>query len=273
MKTIVFVFAHPDDEAFVAGGTIAKYHQMGYKVHLICVTKGEAGTWGDVTSEELTLSEVRSNELVASCRELGVDDFTLLSFADGGLKELPPGELEEVLYKKYVDIQPDIVVTFESHGISNHPDHVKLSLSATYAFQKYAVYFIKGIELGKRDPRRKFVNKLGGFEDREEPKLYHACIPQEVVNFLLEHEVIPGEAYGKPWQGVADKKVTHVIDIRDVTEIKLKALAQHKTQFADVEKFVSIDNQPLMFQEYYILRMQGEEEIFMGKDDHVQTEL
>jgi LmbE family N-acetylglucosaminyl deacetylase len=272
MKRILFVFSHPDDESFITGGTIAKYVSLGYNVQLICLTRGQFEWQEHHFDLQSSYAQARQAELEKAAAILGIHDLHVLDYADGKLKKIEPGELEEDIFKRMKNIEPDIVVTFESRGISNHPDHIKTSLSTTYAFQKYAEYFVHGEALGKRDPRRRFVDKLGGFENRAEPKLYHACIPQEVVSYLIKHEVIPVESFGKPWQGVDDKKVNTVIDIREFTEKKIHALAQHQTQISDVERFTSIDTNPLAYQEYYIFRMQGTEEIFLGKDESIAGE-
>lgn len=273
MKKFLFVFAHPDDESFVTGGTIAKYSSEGHLIDLLCVTKGqlEFEEHGFETQEQY--GEARKKELEEAAEVLGIQKVHYFDYMDGSLKSIEPGELEDKIFKKMKEIEPDIVVTFEPRGITNHPDHVKLSMSTTYAFQKYATYFVKGERLGTRDPRRKFVTQLGGYKDREEPKLYYGCMPEEVTEYLITHDVIPKESFGKPWPRIDDKKITTVIDIQDVTEKKLFALSKHVTQRNYVEKFISIDSQPLAYQEYFILRLQGEEEIFMGKNDVVSSSL
>lgn len=271
-KKLLLVFAHPDDESFVTGGTIAKYVDRGWHIELICATRGEAGDHGNYSSKD-NLKDIRTQELLEAKAVLGIQAVHFLDYKDGQLKHVNPGELEDILVKKMKDIEPDIVITFESHGISNHPDHMKISLSTTYAFQKYAEYFVDGEPLGKRDPRRRMVDKLGGFEGKEEPKLYHACMPKEVVQYLLENKVIPEESFGKPWEGIDDKKITTVINISDYTEKKVAALAKHVSQRGDVERFLSLDSQPLAYQEYYLLRMEGKEEFFLGKGESVSNEL
>lgn len=271
-KKLLLVLAHPDDESFVSGGTIAKYSQLGWQIGLICATKGEAGDRG-LYEEDIQLAEIRSQELNAAASVLGISSLSFLPFSDGKLKDVNPGELEDVLYKKLMEYEPDVVITFEPNGITNHPDHMRICISTTFAFQKYAKFFVSGKSLGNRDPRRKFVKKLGGYEGRAEPKLYYACMPQSVAEYLQNHEVLPKESYGKPWKGIPDKTISTVIDISDFTETKVKAIAQHTSQRKDAEKFLSIDTQPLVYKEYYILRMQGTEEVFMGKNDDVQFEL
>lgn len=271
-KNFLLVFAHPDDESFLSGGTIPKYVDAGWKVDFICATKGEAGEC-HVDQGSSELGTLRQGELAEAAKILGISSVSFLEYVDGTLKEIEPGEVEEKLYQKLLEFEPDVVVTFEPGGVSNHPDHIKLSLSTTFAFQKYAKFVVKGQILGKRDSRRKFVDKLGGYTSKEEPKLYYACMPESVASHLLAHDVLPKESFGKPWKGVPDKIITTVIDISQYTGKKVAALAKHKTQRKNVERFLSIDSQPLAYKEYYILRMQGEQEVFMGKDDEVTNEL
>ena len=40
---LLAIFAHPDDESFSCGGTLAKAAAAGHNVHLICATRGEEG--------------------------------------------------------------------------------------------------------------------------------------------------------------------------------------------------------------------------------------
>ena len=87
-RTLLTVFAHPDDETFSCGGTIAKYASEGVRVVSICATRGEVGQISDpslATSE--TLGEVREQELREACRLLGVQESGLpglQGLRDGG---------------------------------------------------------------------------------------------------------------------------------------------------------------------------------------------
>lgn len=274
----MLVFAHPDDESFTCGGTIPKYVRAGWEVSLICATRGQAGLKGefpDATPRQL--GEIRSGELEKASEVLGISQITYLEFEDGKLSKLPPGELEEAVYKPMAEFSPDIVITFEPNGISNHPDHSKLTLSATFAFQKYAKMKVDPPAPGKRDPLRRYkeyerveFSKLG---EKVHPKLYYACMPQSIAEYLLKHDVIPAESFGKPWQGVPDKMVTTVIDTKKYLIPKLRALKAHETQRKDVERFVSGPTQPLVEKEFFILRMHGLTEVFMGKNDRVADKL
>lgn len=73
MKTLVAIFAHPDDESFGIGGTLARYSKQGVSTYYLCATRGESGT---VDPEMMkgydTVAELRSNELECASRELGL---------------------------------------------------------------------------------------------------------------------------------------------------------------------------------------------------------
>lgn len=257
MKKLLCVFAHPDDESFTAGGTIAKYVKAGWAVDLICGTRGEAGDIGSIrVTKGDALGEVREAELREAGKVLGLSSITFLPYKDGTLSTKVPGDIEEALINKLKEIKPDVVITFETGGISNHPDHIKLSYATTYAFQEYAKM------------RRKAIPN-----DENPPKLYYACVPESVCQYLIGEGVFPAEAHDRPWRGVEDKKISTVIDIKRFASVKEEALRKHMTQEGDVDRYYSIDSNILAVQEYYMLRMVGITEAFVGKNDRVSDGL
>ncbi len=256
MKNITFVFAHPDDESFIAGGTIAKYARLGREIDLICATRGEAGSWGDVSADpSASLGDVRQAELEKAARILGVSTVTVMDYKDGTLVKQTPGEIEDKLYKLFIEIQPDIVVTFDPTGITNHPDHVKISLSATFAFQKYA----------KQEERNR--------KEADNPKLYYVCMPQSAVDYFKKEKILPADSFGKPWRGTEDRHITTVIDVAAFVTKKAKALWAHETQRPDVVRYFALPTNPMIKNEYFRLRMHGTKEAFMGKNDTVSHRL
>lgn len=144
MKKMLLIFAHPDDESFASAATIAKYVKAGWSVDLVCATRGESGstgTYGERTESQL--GSIRQGELEKVVKLLGISTLTLLGYKDGTLKEEPSGKLEDDIYRKMEELVPDCVITTDTTGISNHPDHIRLSYSVTYAFQKYAAWIEK----------------------------------------------------------------------------------------------------------------------------------
>lgn len=262
MKKMLLIFAHPDDESFTCGATIAKYIKMGWSVDLVCATRGEAGDTGAYGSKtESQLGSIRQGEIEKVVKLLGISSLTLLGYKDGTLREEPAGKLEDDIYRKMEELVPDCVITMDTTGISNHPDHVRLCYSVTYAYQKYAAWIDKVL---KQDPE---------YDKKNAPKLYYACVPESTVAYLVKKKVFPEISFDKPFLGTPDKFITTAINTEGFQLIKKKALKTHVSQSGDVDRFLSLPSNPLMKQEYFIFRMHGTDEIFMGKNDKVAAKL
>ena len=211
MKAL-FIFAHPDDETFGTGGTIAKLAKAGVEVHVITATTGQAGQtgeYGDITPEEL--GEKRKIEQAEAAGILGISKTSYLGLMDGQLINHSVEELAEKLLPFIKDENPDIVITFEKNGASNHPDHKQISLAATEAFR----YWMKTAS--------------------KHVRLYHIGVPQ---SYLKEYEKagLTMKAFGTP-QGTPDQDFTTIVDTTDTFEIKDKAARCHKSQASDWERF------------------------------------
>jgi mycothiol S-conjugate amidase len=148
-KTILAVLAHPDDESFGLGGTLALYASKGYDTYLVCATRGEVGT---VDEEHLNgfkdIAELRTAELQRAAKILGLKEVFLLGYRDSGMpgseeNKHPDAQInhsvDEVAAKvvKYIrDLKPDIVITFDPIGGYKHPDHIHIHKATVLAFEK-----------------------------------------------------------------------------------------------------------------------------------------
>ncbi len=146
-KTLVFFGAHPDDETFGVGSTLAQYAASGVKVYCVCSTGGEAGT---VDSEHMkgyaTIEQLRSAELKCAAQVLGLADVVYLGYRDSGMRgsennkhpdALAMAPLEEVagrIVKIIRDIKPDVVITHDAGGGYGHPDHIATHNATVKAF-------------------------------------------------------------------------------------------------------------------------------------------
>ncbi len=258
MKKLLLVFPNPDDESFLCCGTIAKY------------AAAECDVYSVYTTDE------RSGE------KLGLSTDTYLGFKDGTLRRLSPGELEDRVFREMVRFVPEVVITYGPKGITNHPDHTKLSVSTTVAFQRY-VQDVKDLPqfaslTGVRQRRLGHTYKAS-FDAclalEHEPRLYYACLPESVVGYHKKLKLILGQSYGTPWVGTPDKFITTVINIKRFQSKKIKALDAHQPQVSNKKtgKLLSFVNNPIFSNEYFILRMSGYDEVFMGKNDHVSNRL
>ncbi len=128
------VFAHPDDEVFCVGGTLAKYVQAGAEAMILCATRGEAGQIRDASvASRATLGIAREAELREACARLGVQRVQLLDHVDGTLADLDRASLVAEVSAALADFDPDVVVTFGPDGAYGHPDHVTIGSVTTEA--------------------------------------------------------------------------------------------------------------------------------------------
>ena len=128
------VVAHPDDETFGLGSTIASLVDAGAEVVVCCATRGEEGE-ADGLPDDADLGAVREAELRAAGALLGVSRFVLLGYGDSGMTgELPAGCLAAAPLQQVVDdvrrvvaeVEPDLVVTLDADHGDGHRDHVQI---------------------------------------------------------------------------------------------------------------------------------------------------
>jgi LmbE family N-acetylglucosaminyl deacetylase len=132
---LLAVFAHPDDETYLAGGTLARYAASGCEVSVLCATFGEAGRRGEYASlSRRDFAVVRRRELEAACAALGVRPPLFLGCADQGLGRDCWDRATDEIVRTIRRLRPDVVLTFGPDGVSGHADHVALSQIVTAAF-------------------------------------------------------------------------------------------------------------------------------------------
>ena len=138
-RIVLGLFAHPDDETFGPGATLARLAAEGHDVHLLTATRGEAGTIGKSSSlGRQELASVREAELVAACVALGIHPPEILTLPDSGLGRLEEETLLRPFVRKIRSVRPDIIISFHAEGISGHLDHRTVTLRALTAFERAA---------------------------------------------------------------------------------------------------------------------------------------
>lgn len=120
--------AHPDDETFMAGATLAALAARGVPTALVCATRGQAGSAGTppLVARE-ALPATREAELRAACAILGVGALTVLDHEDRQLGAVPADEMRRALVAAIRAHRPTVVLTFDPNGLNGHPDHVAIS--------------------------------------------------------------------------------------------------------------------------------------------------
>ena len=127
-QSLLAVFAHPDDESLACGGLLAWCAELGARVSILCATRGEMGR-----GSGSDLAVVRTNELEAAARALGVSEVQVLDYEDGILPWAEPARLEADIRDAMIRLCPNVVVTFGEDGLYWHPDHIAIHERATAA--------------------------------------------------------------------------------------------------------------------------------------------
>jgi LmbE family N-acetylglucosaminyl deacetylase len=228
-KTLLAVFAHPDDESFGPGGTLAKYAAEGAAMHLICATRGEAGESDAPDLDECEdLACQRERELRCATSILGLTELHLLDYRDSGmagaatnrhpraLAQADPDALSDEVADLMLGLRPQVAITFDPFGGYGHPDHIAMHRATVAAFEQLP-------------------------EDKRPRKLYYTTFPKTLVRWAVRmmplFGVDPG-AVGKNqdinlWTVLEQElPVTARVDIRPYFDVKQRAAACHSSQIS-----------------------------------------
>src|SRR5215207_838885 len=235
-KTILAVLAHPDDETFGLGGTLALYARKGYKTYYVCATRGEVGAADEEYMRGFsTTAEMRTDELMRAAKHLGLTDVFFLNYRDSGMPGTEENKHPDAQINHSIDevagrvvgyireLKPEVVITFDPIGGYKHPDHIHIHQATKLAFENAddpafhpeaglpfkptALYY----QVFSRGILKLAVRLMPLF--RKDPKKFGR---NGDINLLELAEV---------------NFPVHVrLDIRPVLDIKRKASAQHASQ-------------------------------------------
>lgn len=125
LGTVLGIWAHPDDEAYLMAGTALAAAAAGSTVACLTATAGGAGESADeVRWPTARLEEIRRGELAASLAILGIKDHRYLNLPDGGLADVDPADGVAMVIAAIECVQPDTILTFGPDGMTGHPDHI-----------------------------------------------------------------------------------------------------------------------------------------------------
>ena len=260
-KRLLLVHAHPDDETINNGVTMAKYAALGAQVTLVTCTRGEEG---EVLVTELAnlasdkddkLGEHREVELKDAMAQLGINDFRFLGapnkkWRDSGMMGTPQNErgnvfwqadLDEAsheLVKIILEIQPQVLITYDEFGGYGHPDHIKAHQVAMRAAE------------------------LAAEQGWKVSKIYWNTIPRSVIQMGIEKmkevgsdffgaESVDELPFAKP-----DELATTVVNAPEYVPQKLAAMKAHATQISEDGPFFALSKNlglSVWGDEYYTL--------------------
>jgi LmbE family N-acetylglucosaminyl deacetylase len=216
---ILFLHAHPDDEAVLTGSILAKATAQGLRTIVAYGTRGDAGeTHLDLEGE--TLADRRIREAEAACVDLGVDRIEWLTYDDSGMdgtettsnpaafSNADPGDVARELARLLDDEDVVAIVGYDANGTYGHPDHKQVHHVA------------------------------------------HAAAPLLGSDWVLdatynrEHQAQLPDADGTldPGYATAEADLTHFVDGDEWFALKMKALMNHTSQVPDD---LDVDNPPL----------------------------
>jgi N-acetyl-1-D-myo-inositol-2-amino-2-deoxy-alpha-D-glucopyranoside deacetylase len=205
--------AHPDDESFGCGSTIALAAASGAEVTVACATRGEAGEPPPGSPDCGELGAVREAELHRAAAALGVTRVELLGYRDSGFDGPPPPgslcaaapvDVAAVLARLVADLRPDVVVVLD--GSDGHRDHLAVRAAARTALSGPGA-----------------------------PALYEHCLPNALMRRWLDEvrALRPDTAYlglDPATLGRPDAEVTDVLDVSGVLDRREAAMAEHRSQ-------------------------------------------
>jgi LmbE family N-acetylglucosaminyl deacetylase len=202
MRTILGIWAHPDDEVFASGGLMADAVRRGDRVACLHLTRGEAGLYYRQVWPARELASVRTAELAASLARIGVSEQRFLDLPDGGLYLAPWEDVVASLHDELVAVDPDVIVTFGSDGFTGHPDHKAVSAWVSTAVRLW---------------------------NRPRARVLHAVVPrtwkETVVHRLNEFDFF---SPGHPEFSAANDLSVPLDD--ELVEAKVEALRAHESQ-------------------------------------------
>ncbi len=133
--TLLGVWAHPDDEAYLSAALMATARRAGERVVVVTATRGELGTDDPAGWSPDRLARSRERELDESLRVVGVEEHRWLDYADGSLAAADAQPAIATLGRIIAEIEPDTIVTFGPDGMTGHDDHRTISSWVTQAWR------------------------------------------------------------------------------------------------------------------------------------------
>jgi N-acetyl-1-D-myo-inositol-2-amino-2-deoxy-alpha-D-glucopyranoside deacetylase len=201
VSTLLAIVAHPDDESYSFGGTLALAAKSGWRCVVVCATSGEKGKLDGRAAEPEVVRRAREAEVAASCALLGAEPPLFLKLPDGALPGLDgTPEIATVIN----GVQPDIILSLGPDGAYGHPDHL-------------AVY--------------RWVTAVWSAMGAARPALLFAAFPKGL--FLAQYELcldMMGDPPNPPAAAIGTDTFDYEVPIAAVAATKRAAIAAHRSQ-------------------------------------------
>ena len=225
--SVVFLHAHPDDEAIFTGGTMALLAREGWRTVLVLATEGELGAPSPLVGPEVPLSVRRVAETARAAERLGAARVEFLGYHDSGMAGDPHNlalgafaaasveEAADRLRRILVEEEAVALVTYDEGGGYGHPDHVQVHRVGALAAGRAGV-----------------------------PTVYEATVDREYLHFVETHLVVEAHRSGARGEhaslglaatglGLSSVEIDCTVDVRPVLAVKRQAMADHASQIPE----------------------------------------
>jgi LmbE family N-acetylglucosaminyl deacetylase len=247
LPTLVFVHAHPDDEAFFGSGAVAHYADLGHRVVLVTCTNGQLGFDSSHLAgiqaghDDASTRAVRAGELQRAATLLGFSRVITLGYDDSGMDGWPQNASPTAFMNADVDVVARllatifdeegaaVVITYDERGFYGHPDHIKANVVTQRALE---------------------------FSSRVE-RLYYPIVPKGIMANLVGDAIALGLSM-PDWileaeNDSPDELVATTLDVTPYAKRKQAAMATHESQIDNAD-LIAMDDRlfTLLFgTEYY----------------------
>jgi len=244
MATVVFLHAHPDDEALATGGTMARMADEGHRVVLVVATRGEEGEpVPGVLADGEDLADRRTAEVHAAAGILGVHRVDFLGYRDSGMADDPANHHPDCFWRAdvvlaaerledlLVDEEPDLLVVYDPFGGYGHPDHIQVHRVGRRWASDVGGVRVRWVTMN-RDAIRVSIDRAaddlaaGGVEWADAEMLEVRRQRTQTASF-----------------GMPDDEITHAVDVSTVIGRKREAIRAHASQVATDSFFLAMPDE------------------------------
>jgi LmbE family N-acetylglucosaminyl deacetylase len=219
-RSILAVFAHPDDESLACGGTLARLASAGFRVIVVSATHGERGGPIDTRKDD-ELGHARALEIREAAALLKVSEVFIGDYPDGDLRWAHVAEFQAELVAFIRRYRPAAVITFGDDGLYWHMDHIGVHERTTSAVRSLGI---------------------------DAPPLYYVTMPTGIMTELVATArrrgwVPPARGF---WSlqpeafGIAARPATITVDVSEWVPCKLAAILCHRTQMVEGHPFAQL---------------------------------
>jgi len=257
------VYAHPDDESYATGGTLARYARSGVEVHVCTVTDGASGSVEPAPGESVQpadLVQLRHQELLCAVGVLGAQLWTL-NYRDSGMEGTPENHHPDSLYQADLDrvardlvrlirrVRPHVMITHDPTGGYYHPDHIRVNHAVNRAWPR----------AGDAGAYPELAAE--GLAPWQPSRLYYLVLARSTLRWRLLVLRLLGRnprRFGRQGDidltrlGLPDDQIQVKLDVSGTVDLKLQASACHRSQGGESRLWPRFLRRRFLRYEYYV---------------------